>query len=111
MILQVDNSKTPRISYRHGFSDPYQLDRHSSHHYQPTRQSQGITVIPEVIRNFLTYFQQVIADRNVAQIQVSFAVSAVKKDLGFSKATVSNTWIFGPNAMPLLWSTTDRTDG
>ena len=54
-----------------GFNNPYQLDqRHSSHHYQPTRQSQGITVIPEVIRNFLTYFQQVIADRNVAQIQV-----------------------------------------
>ena len=58
------------ILFRYGQNDPYQLDRNSSHHYQPTRQSQGITVIPEVIRNFLTYFQQVIAERNVAQILV-----------------------------------------
>jgi len=54
----------------YGHNDPYTLDhRHSGHHFQPTRQSQGITVIPEVIRNFLTYFQQMIAERNVAQIQ------------------------------------------
>jgi len=53
----------------YGHNDPYQLDRQNSHHYQPTRQSQGITIVPEVIRNFLTYFQQVIADRNVSQIQ------------------------------------------
>merc|ERR1712198_774333 len=49
-------------------------------HYQPTRQSQGITVIPEVIRNFLTYFQQVIAERNVAQIQECY-------ENGFPKLT------------------------
>jgi len=65
----------------YGFNDPYSIDhRHSSHHYQPTRQSQGITVIPEVIRNFLTYFQQVIADRNVAQIQECY-------ENGFPKLT------------------------
>lgn len=65
----------------YGFNDPYQLDRHGSHsHYQPTRQSQGITVIPEVIRNFLTYFQQVIADRNVTQIQECY-------ENGFPKLT------------------------
>jgi len=58
-------------NYNDNYSDPYQIQRSSSHHHYGSynKSDRGIQIVPEVIRNFLIYFQKVIAERNVQQIQ------------------------------------------
>jgi len=66
--------------------DPYVLERGS---FQSRPQQSNYTIVPEVIRNFLTYFQQMIAERNVAQIQDCYENGFPKLTERFFK---TNSW-------------------